>query len=123
MTRAPYLALTPDQKQALHAWLNDHGVDHKRVPIYADFERDDTTSEWRIPVYWVDDRGRMRIDLDNNGAHVVRQHEPLALAEHAVAQVRADVRARLRHRPHPARRPPGSAVVTVHAGPHERRTR
>lgn len=72
-----YLKLDTDEKLAVHQWLTDHGVDYTRVPIYAQFDRDDATGEWRIPVYWVDDDGKMRIDhvTEEIRLHVVRCRE------------------------------------------------
>jgi hypothetical protein len=74
VSRIPYLDLPLGEKLAIHDWLTEHHVDYTRVPVYAQFEYDEVTGEWLIPVYWVDDDGRMRIDLDGNGAELVRQH-------------------------------------------------
>jgi len=75
--RKDYRELTPGERDELHRWLVDHRVDYTRVPVYAQFERDDATGEWRIPVYWVDDDGRMRLDETGNDVrqHVIRRRE------------------------------------------------
>lgn len=69
-------ALTRDEKDELHRWLADHHVDYIRVPVYAEFDRDDATGEWRIPVYWFD-AGRMRLDETGQDVrkHVIRRRE------------------------------------------------
>lgn len=75
--RIPYQALTREQKEQLHRWLTDHGIDYTRVPVWARFTFDEAASEWRIPVYWVDAEGRMRLDETGQDVrkHVVRRRE------------------------------------------------
>lgn len=75
--RVLYTLLTREQQHALHAWLRDHGVQHCRVPLYASFDFDAATGEWRIPVYWYDADGRMCVHLDGETVrkHVVRRRE------------------------------------------------
>ncbi|GGN40412.1 hypothetical protein GCM10010109_69490 [Actinoplanes campanulatus] len=70
----PYLQLMADQREQIHAWLTDHRINYTRVPVYAQFAYDSATQEWRIPIYWHDSNGRMRIDLDGHGLELVRQH-------------------------------------------------
>lgn len=76
----PYPDLSPEQRQAIHIWLRGHRVDPGRVPVYATFERDAATGEWRIPAYWVDADGRMRVDAAEDVRKVVlrrRELQPL----------------------------------------------
>jgi hypothetical protein len=74
--RIPYLGLPLGDKLAIHDWLTEHHVDYTRVPVYAQFEYDDVTGEWLIPIYWHDSIGRMRVD-EHGGVrtHVVRRRE------------------------------------------------
>lgn len=62
--RIRYQHLTPDEREALHAWVELHDVDHTRVPIDARFELDETANEWLIPVYALRDGHSY---LDDNG--------------------------------------------------------
>lgn len=73
----PYLDLDAEDKAQIHGWLLDHRVDYHRVPVYAEFEYDAATSEWRIPLYWHDPDGRMRIDETGDDVRkvVVRRRE------------------------------------------------
>lgn len=77
MSRIPYLDLPLGEKLAIHDWLTEHHVDYTRVPVDAQFEHDDATGEWLIPMYDVDHRGRMLIDPDNDTVrqHVIRRQE------------------------------------------------
>jgi hypothetical protein len=60
--RIPYLELPTADKELLHAWLTEHHVDYTTVPVWAQFDFDEATGEWVIPVYEVDADGRMRLD-------------------------------------------------------------
>ena len=75
--RIPYNGLSREQKQELHRWLADHRIDYTRVPVYARFEFDPAVREWRIPVYWWDHEGRMRLDETGQDVrkHIVRRRE------------------------------------------------
>lgn len=75
--RIPYTALMPDQQHALHDWLREHRVDPGRVPLYARFDHDAATGEWRIPLYWHGPDGRMRLNPDGDTVRklVVRRRE------------------------------------------------
>lgn len=45
------------------------------MPVYATFEHDPATCEWRIPTYWVDADGRMRLDGEDVRKVVLRRRE------------------------------------------------
>lgn len=82
----PYLDLAPEERADLHRWLGDHGVDHHRVPVYAEFGHDAATDEWRIPLFWQDADGRMRLTADGDVRKVVvrrRELRPLPWPEKA----------------------------------------
>jgi hypothetical protein len=62
VSRIPYLDLPLGEKLAIHDWLTEHHVDYHRVPVEAQFEYDEATGEWIIPMFWVDGDGRMRLE-------------------------------------------------------------
>lgn len=70
----PYLDLPAEDRAAIHAWLTDHRVDYTRVPVYARFDFDAVTGEWRIPIYWHDAGGRMGLASGRPGERLIRQH-------------------------------------------------
>lgn len=72
-----YLDLTTDEKDQIHDWLIDHGVDYHRVPVHETFDFDQATGEWRIPLFWQDTDGRMRVDETGEDVRrvVVRRRE------------------------------------------------
>lgn len=76
-SRIPYRNLDDEDQAAIMAWLVDHRVDPRRVPIDAQFEHDPVTGEWRIPVYWHDARGRKAANPDGETIRslVVRRRE------------------------------------------------
>lgn len=71
----PYLDLMAEQRDEVHRWLRDHRVNPGRVPVYAQFEYDPAVQEWRIPLYWHNAEGRMRIDQTGVRRIVVRRRE------------------------------------------------
>jgi hypothetical protein len=71
----PYLYLRAEQRQEIHDWLRDHNVNPIHVPIDAQFERDDATGEWRIPVFWADRNGRHALDGEDLRGHFIRRRE------------------------------------------------
>jgi hypothetical protein len=87
-----YLNLTRHEKQAVHAWLSDHSVDYKRVPVEAELVRDDATYEWRIPLFWRDADGGLALTADGSDMRrvVVRRRElyplpwPERITHHAI---------------------------------------
>lgn len=46
----PYMHLSPEEKEVIHGWLNEHGVDHTTVPVGDQWTLDASTNEVRIPV-------------------------------------------------------------------------
>lgn len=80
--RIPYPELPTEGKLALHHWLNDHNVDFTLVPVDAQFNRDDATGEWRIPVFVRGPDGRgIRLDALRQEplVRVIRRREKRAL--------------------------------------------
>jgi hypothetical protein len=75
--RIPYPDLFPDERDQILAWLHEHRIDPGRVPDSADLQRDDTTGEWRIPLYWRDEHGRMATNPDGETVRmlIVRRRE------------------------------------------------
>lgn len=73
----PYELLTPQERDRLHWWLREHRVDYHFVPVWAQFDFDPATSEWRIPMYDRDTDGRMRLDETGQDVrrHVIRRRE------------------------------------------------
>jgi hypothetical protein len=49
--RIRYQYLTPDEREALHAWVRLHNVDHTIVPVDPLIEYDPTTDEYRIETF------------------------------------------------------------------------
>jgi hypothetical protein len=71
--RIPFADLDYEDQDAIRAWLRDHRVNPDRVPIYAQFEYDPATGEWRIPVYWHDTDGRMARKPDGETVRTLEQ--------------------------------------------------
>ena len=44
----PYLKLTKTEQDAIHQWLNAHGIDHNDVPEYGPIAYDIARGEWSI---------------------------------------------------------------------------
>lgn len=89
-TRIPYIDLPLGEKLAIHDWLTEHHVDYKRVPVDAQFEHDEATGEWLIPLFWVDDNGRMHLDGDSDVRRIVvrrRELRPLPWRGHDSALI------------------------------------
>lgn len=59
-----YFDLTPDEQNAIHQWLNDHGIDHRDVPINTTFAYDNQTGEWTIDRYLRNADGHLYRDGD-----------------------------------------------------------
>lgn len=77
MSRIPYPELPLTEKRAIHDWLTEHHVDHTAVPVESQFEYDDATGEWLIPVFDRDSRGRLLVDPETGTLrlHVIRRQE------------------------------------------------
>ncbi|GIE75774.1 hypothetical protein Aph02nite_17240 [Actinoplanes philippinensis] len=75
--RIPFDRLGYDDQDAIRSWLRDHRVNPDRVPIDAVPEFDPAAGEWRIPVYWHDQSGHMRLCDDSHTVRtlVVRRRE------------------------------------------------
>lgn len=69
--RVPYHWLYKDECEALHAWVDAHGITHTRVPVDALIELDEATGEWRIEVHALRD-GRPYVEGEGDDAEVVR---------------------------------------------------
>ncbi len=68
--RIPYQFLSDDEREALHAWVELHGVDHTTVPIEGPISFDASTSEWLIEVFKQRD-GNSYLDEDGQVAREV----------------------------------------------------
>lgn len=75
--RAHYWDLDPAEKQAIHGWLTDHGIDYTRVPVEAPWEFDPAVGEWRIELFWHDARDRVTLLPDRSDVRrvMVRRRE------------------------------------------------
>lgn len=54
--RVPYINLSDDERQALHRWCADHGIDHTRVPIDPNITLDADDDGWHWIVEILDQR-------------------------------------------------------------------
>lgn len=70
--RVPYEWLYADEREALHAWVDAHGITHTRVPIDALVELDEATGEWRIEVHALRN-GRPYVEGEGDDAVAVRR--------------------------------------------------
>lgn len=62
----PYRDLSPEEREAIHEWLTEHGVDYRSVPINDPWSLDAGTNEVRIPIFlrrdgrfYLDERGEV----------------------------------------------------------------
>jgi len=46
-----YFELTPAEREAVHGWLREHGLDPSITPAEAAWDFDRASGEWRIPQY------------------------------------------------------------------------
>lgn len=53
--RLRYMELTADEREAVHAWVRDHGLEPSNVPVDGLLGYDTKTGEWRIRVFLMRD--------------------------------------------------------------------
>jgi hypothetical protein len=63
--RKPYMDLTTTERDAIHQWLDDHGVDHRHVPADTQFTYDDEAQLWTVDTFKVNAEGKHYLDGAN----------------------------------------------------------
>lgn len=73
---APYMLLTDEQRDILHAFLAAHGIDYSLVPLDAEGEYDPVTQTWVVEMFVRATHGGLAIDRTTGAAKRVRQVVP-----------------------------------------------
>ncbi|GIH07400.1 hypothetical protein Rhe02_54670 [Rhizocola hellebori] len=71
--RVPYEKLSPDEREALHEWCQQHDIEHTSVPIDTRIER--IGNEWEVDVFDLR-KGQPYLVSESKGMAIITLRRP-----------------------------------------------